>query len=259
MSYQNLEAELRSARFVKSFDQRTATLATQVINSPIQVPESPPSFAREITWLEVSYGLLSSMPLVVQAAITIRPGELESVVDGLLSQLLNVSLEARATNISAQQTLLFGLPILQPDKADIFPKVVSVADGLGATHEQLLTSVQREGRKTAESLILMQNLVFWLYEKVLEMLTNLMAEETSLKKTKVDLQLSSPYAVVEHNHRIVSPQINERLNLITTNINDLDTYLRQLSNMSQALKMATDVPRYALGLRLARPRMNGIQ
>lgn len=255
MSYL-IEAGIRPARMGANTDQIVA-LANKVLDSPIVVPQSPPTFSREIDWLKQRFGLLRFMPPVVQAALAIRSGEFTSLTDSLLARLQVACLEARAAEIGRQQAELFGLPQLRPDQVDAFSGVIKVADTLSANHEQLLRSAQEDGRRTTEALFFMQNLVFWLYEKVLAMLTKLLAEQATLKSTEVELQLSNPYTIVERNHQVVYPQIRHRLDLITIEVRDLEAYLNFLSDLSVELKMAASIPEYALGLQLARPSIVG--
>lgn len=251
------EAGVQPARFSDVFDAKSAALATRVLQSPIEVPTSPPTFSREIRWLEQKFGLLTSMPTTVQATLAINPAELASLAEGVLAQLQATGQLVQATNKSGQQAELFGLPKLLPEQAEVFSGVLGVADDLGATHEQLLSSAHKDGRKTTESLLFMHNLVFWLYEKVLVMLTQLLAEQDKLKKTDVELQLSNLHSIVEHNHQVVSPQVRERLTVISQDIRSLEAYLIYLSHLGDELKRAATIPEYALGLKLARPTVLG--
>jgi len=259
MSDRHLEARIRSIGRATGVEPSnpTAALVAGVLRSPIEVRNRPPTYSREISWLDRAMDLLSSMPPCLQVTLTANPEALESVLDVVINQLALLDWQNQATQLSGQHVALFGLPKLQPEQTEVFSQVVTVADQLGATHEKLITSDKREARKAQESLNLMQSLVFWLYEKAIALLTDLLAEEAQLRKTQIDLQVASRYQTVNYNHHTVAPQIQPQLDLVTQQVGQLEKYLGYLRNVGHALSLAMQLPENALGQVMAAPSILG--
>lgn len=235
----------------------TAALVDQVLESPIQVLEPPPSFSKKISWWERSFGLLSLMPPCLQSALAVRPAALESAIGQIFQHLTRLDKQNQATQLSGQHVKQFGLPMLQPGQAEVFSQVVAVADQLGETHERLMTSNRQEARTARESLNLIQSLVFWIYEKTIELLTDLLAEQARLRKTEKDLQVDSVYQTVIYNHDTVGPQVRPKLDLVTKEINQLEKYLEYLRHVGQDLSSAMQLPENALRQMMAVPTVVG--